>query len=95
MKRANLPVGKIAKITNVSPATVSRVLNHPELVNKETRDLIEKAITDWTEYYNTDRYQWDLAKLAPVEYYKYLTTGVYPLITPKAKGYKAQSEALQ
>lgn len=52
MKRANLPVGKIAKMTNVSPATVSRVLNHPELVNKETRDLIEKAITD--SGYNID-----------------------------------------
>ena len=52
MKRANLPVGKIAKITNVSPATVSRVLNHPELVNKETRDLIEKAISD--SGYNID-----------------------------------------
>ena len=46
MKRANLPVSKIANIANVSPATVSRVLNHPELVNKETRDLIEKAILD-------------------------------------------------
>ena len=66
-----------------------------DLSNCYTFDEIEKAITDWTEYYNTDRYQWDLAKLAPVEYYKYLTIGVYPLITPKAKGYKAQSEALQ
>ena len=46
MKRANLPVSKIASIANVSPATVSRVLNHPELVNKETKDLIEKAILD-------------------------------------------------
>ena len=46
MKRANLPVSKIANIANVSPATVSRVLNHPELVNKETRNLIEKAILD-------------------------------------------------
>ena len=46
MKRANLPVSKIASIANVSPATVSRVLNHPELVNKETKELIEKAILD-------------------------------------------------
>ena len=46
MKRANLPVNKIAQITKVSPATVSRVLNHPELVNKETKNLIEKAIVD-------------------------------------------------
>lgn len=65
------------------------------LSNCDTFDDIEKAVTDWTEYYNTERYQWDLAKLAPVEYYKYLTTGVYPLITPKPKGYKKQSEALK
>ena len=37
------------------------------------------VITDWTEYYNNDRYQWDLAKLSPREYYKYETTGVYPI----------------
>ena len=28
--------------------------------------------------YNNDRYQWDLAKLSPNEYYRYLTTGSYP-----------------
>lgn len=37
------------------------------------------VITDWTEYYNNDRYQWDLVKLSPREYCKYVTTGVYPL----------------
>ena len=26
-----------------------------------------------------ERYQWQLAKLSPNEYYEYLTTGVYPL----------------
>lgn len=46
MKRAKLPVTKIASKANVSPATVSRVLNHPELVNKETRELIENAISE-------------------------------------------------
>ena len=43
--------------------------------------------------YNTERYQWDLARLSPVEYYQYLTTGIYPLIIPKAKGKNNQSEA--
>lgn len=52
----------------------------------ETFDEILSVITDWTDYYNNDRYQWDLAKLSPVEYYKYLTTRVYPLKIPKAKG---------
>ena len=33
---------------------------------------------NWIDYYNNDRYQWDLAKLSPNEYYIYLTTGAYP-----------------
>ena len=52
----------------------------------ETFDEILAAITDWTDCYNNDRYQWDLAKLSPVEYYKYLNTGKYPLTIPKPKG---------
>jgi len=36
-------------------------------------------IDDWMDYYNKDRYQWELAKLSPNEYYKYITTGVYPI----------------
>lgn len=36
-------------------------------------------IDDWMDYYNNDRYQWDLARLSPNEYYEYITTGVYPL----------------
>ncbi len=39
---------------------------------------VKKAIDDWIDYYNNDRYQWDLAKLSPNEYYEYITTGVYP-----------------
>lgn len=54
---------------------------------------ILNAVRDWTEYYNTERYQWDLARLSPVEYYQYLTTGIYPLIILKAKGKNDQSEA--
>lgn len=42
-------------------------------------DEILTVIRDWTDYYNNDRYQWDLAKLSPREYCKYVTTGVYPL----------------
>ena len=36
-------------------------------------------IDDWMDYYNKDRYQWELAKLSPNEYYKYITTGIYPI----------------
>ena len=36
-------------------------------------------IDDWMDYYNNDRYQWELAKLSPNEYYQYITTGIYPI----------------
>ena len=39
---------------------------------------VRQSIDDWMDYYNNDRYQWDLAKLSPNEYYNYLTTGIYP-----------------
>lgn len=36
-----------------------------------------KAIIDgWTEDYNSERYQWQLEKLSPDEYYRYKTTGI-------------------
>lgn len=38
----------------------------------------QRSIENWIDYYNNDRYQWDLAKLSPNEYYIYLTTGAYP-----------------
>ncbi len=31
------------------------------------------------DYYNNDRYQWNLAKLAPNHYATYLKTGIYPI----------------
>ena len=37
------------------------------------------VIDDYMDYYNTERYQWDLAKLAPAEYYQYCVSGDYPL----------------
>ena len=39
---------------------------------------VQRSIDDWMDYYNNDRYQWDLAKLSPNEYYQYLITGSYP-----------------
>ena len=54
----------------------------------ETFKEIHTVISDWTDYYNNERYQWDLAKLAPAEYYKYLITGKYPLEIPKSNGQK-------
>lgn len=40
---------------------------------------VKAVIDDWIDYYNNDRYQWQLAKLSPNEYYKYIMTGQYPL----------------
>ena len=57
-----------------------------DLTGCTTFDDIYRTISDWADYYNRDRYQWDLAKLAPCEYYRYLTTGIYPLSIPKPKG---------
>lgn len=40
---------------------------------------VKAIIDDWMDYYNSERYQWQLAKLSPDEYYGYITTGIYPL----------------
>lgn len=40
---------------------------------------VYSVVSAWADYYNNDRYQWDLAKLSPKEYYEYLKTGEYPL----------------
>jgi hypothetical protein len=40
---------------------------------------VQAVVDDWMDYYNHDRYQWDLKKLSPWEYYEYRCTGVYPL----------------
>lgn len=40
---------------------------------------VQTVIDDWMDYYNTDRYQWELKKLSPREYRSFLLTGCYPL----------------
>ena len=52
----------------------------------KTFEEVQAKVDDWIDYYNTDRYQWDLLKLSPKEYYQYLKTEVYPL--PVWKGSK-------
>jgi len=47
---------------------------------------IEFEISNWTNYYNHERYQWDLKKLSPVEFYDYCLSEEYPLIIPKSNG---------
>ena len=47
-------------------------------------EQVRLKVDDYIDYYNNDRYQWDLCKLSPNEYYQFVTTGIYPI-----KGVKA------
>ena len=40
---------------------------------------LKSEIDDYMDYYNNDRYQWNLAKLSPNQYANYLRTGEYPI----------------
>ena len=50
-----------------------------DLSKCKTFNEVKAIIDDWIYYYNHERYQWDLAKLSPCEYYEYIITGIYPL----------------
>lgn len=43
---------------------------------------VKCVIDDYIDYYNNERYQWNLAKLAPNEFYDFFVTGKYPLDIP-------------
>ena len=58
-----------------------RVMGLRTMVRNEVR--AGKGFRDLNTY---GKYQRDLAKLAPAEYYDYLTTGKYPLHIPKPNG---------
>ena len=40
---------------------------------------VQLIVDDYMDYYNKERYQWDLAKLSPDEFYQFVTTKVYPI----------------
>ena len=50
-----------------------------EIAQLKRFDEVKARIDDWIDYYNNDRYQWNLAKLSPKEFYQYTVTGIYPL----------------
>lgn len=50
-----------------------------EIAMMKTFDEVKQKIDDWIDYYNNDRYQWNLSKLSPKEFYRYVTTGIYPI----------------
>jgi putative transposase len=45
---------------------------------KSFKELTDE-IDDYMDYYNNDRYQWDLAKLSPNQYAQYLQSAIYPV----------------
>ncbi len=50
-----------------------------DLSSCNTHEDVVTVLSDWIDYYNNDRYQWELAKLSPNEYYEYSQTGIYPI----------------
>jgi Transposase and inactivated derivatives len=58
----------------------------------ERFDDVKRDIDDWIDYYNNDRYQWQLAKLSPNQYYDFILTGKYPL-TESSEGPPSRGSA--
>lgn len=52
-----------------------------DLTDCKILEDVKQLIDDYIDYYNNERYQWDLAKLSPSEYYQYKITGIYPINT--------------
>lgn len=50
-----------------------------DLKNVESFEELKTIIDDYMDYYNKERYQYELAKLSPNEYAEYYKTGIYPL----------------
>ncbi len=59
----------------------------------DTYEQVVAVVDDWMDYYNNDRYQWDLEKLSPREYYQYRQTGVYPLKPGVSKNHSPRGSA--
>lgn len=47
--------------------------------NVESFNELKHIVDDYIDYYNNERYQYNLAKLSPNEFLQYFKTGVYPL----------------
>lgn len=53
-----------------------------KLKGATTFEQVKDIVDDYIDYYNNERYQWDLAKLSPNEYYQFCVTGEYPILLP-------------
>lgn len=49
------------------------------LKKSTTFEEAKKIIDNYIDYYNNKRYQWELAKLSPNEFYDFFVSGIYPL----------------
>lgn len=54
---------------------------------EDVRDSVDR----WMDYYNTERYQWQLAKLSLDAFYEFIITGIYPLPCAVPEGYPGGS----
>lgn len=45
-------------------------------------EQVRAVVDDYIDYYNNERYQWELAKLSPNEFYQFCITGEYPIDIP-------------
>lgn len=50
-----------------------------KLKNAAEYSEVKAIVDDYMDYYNDKRSQWHLAKLTPNEFYRFVTTGIYPL----------------
>lgn len=50
-----------------------------DIARCQSFEELQSEIDTYMDYYNHRRYQWGLAKLAPRQYYDFVTTGHYPL----------------
>ncbi len=53
-----------------------------DLASCQEFEEVKISVDKYMDYYNNERYQWDLAKLSPNEFYQFYTTGEYPLDIP-------------
>ncbi|MFL2144311.1 transposase, partial [Ruoffia sp. FAM 20857] len=42
-----------------------------DLASCEDYEDVKKLIEEYMDYYNNERYQWNLAKLSPIQYYQF------------------------
>ena len=57
---------------------VEQQYNGVQLAKCTTYEELCIEVNDYMDYYNKERYQWELAKLALNQYAEYLRTGYYP-----------------